>query len=225
MKWETALNKSSCSEKSLQCRDVWESHLHCKTVFPCLRGRIVSYKVLEIRITLSSSHRVTLRSELSRFLSVFQRPPCLRMCERTRTRPLSWWCVGRPLSHQMETRLTIWSDGSNRLKTESCISTTTALKVHTRLKDSALLPVEHTCHYLHPVLSHTELKIPIRIAAIGVGDQEEDTKPTKPDTDGPEKGPCCPCPKSVEDLEAEAADASYRKVFENFLHNSIFTPR
>uniref|UniRef100_A0A672YSX6 Tyrosine-protein kinase receptor n=1 Tax=Sphaeramia orbicularis TaxID=375764 RepID=A0A672YSX6_9TELE len=51
----------------------------------------------------------------------------------------------------------------------------------------------------------------------GVGDQEEDTKPTKPDPDGAEKGPCCPCPKSVEDLEAEAADASYRKVFENFL--------
>lgn len=71
----------------------------------------------------------------------------------------------------------------------------------------------------------SELKLPIRIAATGVGDQEEDTKPTKPDADGPEKGPCCPCPKSVEDLEAEAADASYRKVFENFLHNSIFTPR
>lgn len=71
----------------------------------------------------------------------------------------------------------------------------------------------------------SELKIPIRIAATGVGDQEEDTKPTKPDADGPGKGLCCPCPKSVEDLEAEAADASYRKVFENFLHNSIFTPR
>ncbi|XP_072321577.1 insulin-like growth factor 1b receptor [Eucyclogobius newberryi] len=70
-----------------------------------------------------------------------------------------------------------------------------------------------------------ELKIPIRIAAKGLGDQEEETKPTKPDTDGPEKGPCCPCPKSAEALEAEAADASYRKVFENFLHNSIFTPR
>ncbi|XP_058484720.1 insulin-like growth factor 1b receptor [Solea solea] len=70
-----------------------------------------------------------------------------------------------------------------------------------------------------------ELKIPIRIAAIGVGDQEDDTKPMKPDTEGADKGPCCPCPKSVEDLEAEAADASYRKVFENFLHNSIFTPR
>uniref|UniRef100_A0A8C6U6K6 Tyrosine-protein kinase receptor n=1 Tax=Neogobius melanostomus TaxID=47308 RepID=A0A8C6U6K6_9GOBI len=61
--------------------------------------------------------------------------------------------------------------------------------------------------------------------AKGLGDQEEETKPTKPDTEGPEKGPCCPCPKSAEDLEAEAADASYRKVFENFLHNSIFTPR
>ncbi|MED6256852.1 Insulin-like growth factor 1 receptor, partial [Ataeniobius toweri] len=70
-----------------------------------------------------------------------------------------------------------------------------------------------------------ELKIPIRIAATGIGDQEEDTKPTKPDPDGADKGPCCPCPKSAEDLEAEAADASYRKVFENFLHNSIFTPR
>lgn len=77
----------------------------------------------------------------------------------------------------------------------------------------------------HSFVSHPELKIPIRIAATGVGDQEEDTKPTKPNPDGPDKGPCCPCPKSVEDLEAEAADASYRKVFENFLHNSIFTPR
>lgn len=77
----------------------------------------------------------------------------------------------------------------------------------------------------HPLLPPPELKIPIRIAAIGVGDQEEDTKPIKPDPDGADKGPCCPCPKSVEDLEAEAADASYRKVFENFLHNSIFTPR
>ncbi|XP_075887762.1 insulin-like growth factor 1b receptor isoform X2 [Nelusetta ayraudi] len=70
-----------------------------------------------------------------------------------------------------------------------------------------------------------DMKIPIRIAATGVGDQEEETKPTKPNPDEADKGPCCPCPKSVEDLEAEAADASYRKVFENFLHNSIFTPR
>ncbi|XP_028969810.1 insulin-like growth factor 1 receptor [Esox lucius] len=70
-----------------------------------------------------------------------------------------------------------------------------------------------------------ELKIPIRIAATGVTDMEEELKPTRPDTEGGDKPACCPCPKSVGDLEAEAADASYRKVFENFLHNSIFTPR
>uniref|UniRef100_A0A4W5Q7H1 Tyrosine-protein kinase receptor n=1 Tax=Hucho hucho TaxID=62062 RepID=A0A4W5Q7H1_9TELE len=70
-----------------------------------------------------------------------------------------------------------------------------------------------------------ELKIPIRISATGLADMEEDTKPTKPDLSGGDKGPCCPCPKTKEDLKAEIDDASYRKVFENFLHNSIFTPR
>ena len=71
----------------------------------------------------------------------------------------------------------------------------------------------------------TELKIPIRFSATRVADGEEDTKPTKPDAGGAEKGPCCPCPKTSEDLQNEADDAAYRKVFENFLHNSIFTPR
>ncbi|XP_030622664.1 insulin-like growth factor 1a receptor [Chanos chanos] len=70
-----------------------------------------------------------------------------------------------------------------------------------------------------------ELKIPIRITAARVSDMEEDTKPTKPDAGGGEKGPCCPCPKTKEALKAESEDRSYRKVFENFLHNSIFTPR
>uniref|UniRef100_A0A8C7N185 Tyrosine-protein kinase receptor n=1 Tax=Oncorhynchus kisutch TaxID=8019 RepID=A0A8C7N185_ONCKI len=70
-----------------------------------------------------------------------------------------------------------------------------------------------------------ELKIPIRISATGLADMEEDTKPTKSDLSGGDKGPCCPCPKTKEDLKAEIDDASYRKVFENFLHNSIFTPR
>ncbi|KAG9332348.1 hypothetical protein JZ751_015355 [Albula glossodonta] len=79
--------------------------------------------------------------------------------------------------------------------------------------------------YIHNYCSK-ELKIPIRISASGVVDiTEDDTKPTKSDAGGGEKGPCCPCPKTVEDLKAEAEDASYRKVFENFLHNSIFTPR
>ncbi|KAJ8271980.1 hypothetical protein COCON_G00108390 [Conger conger] len=70
-----------------------------------------------------------------------------------------------------------------------------------------------------------ELKIPIRISATGPVDLEDDTKPTKSDVGGGDKGPCCPCPKTVDDLKAEAEDASYRKVFENFLHNAIFTPR
>lgn len=70
----------------------------------------------------------------------------------------------------------------------------------------------------------TELKIPIRISATALSDMEGETKPTKSDVGGGEKG-CCPCPKTKEDLKAEAEDRSYRKVFENFLHNSIFTPR
>uniref|UniRef100_A0A671P8L0 Insulin-like growth factor 1 receptor n=1 Tax=Sinocyclocheilus anshuiensis TaxID=1608454 RepID=A0A671P8L0_9TELE len=69
-----------------------------------------------------------------------------------------------------------------------------------------------------------ELKIPIRISATALSDIEGETKPTKSDVGGGEKG-CCPCPKTKEDLKAEAEDRSYRKVFENFLHNSIFTPR
>uniref|UniRef100_A0A8C1I659 Insulin-like growth factor 1 receptor n=1 Tax=Cyprinus carpio TaxID=7962 RepID=A0A8C1I659_CYPCA len=77
--------------------------------------------------------------------------------------------------------------------------------------------------YMHNYCSK-ELKIPIRISATALSDMEGETKPTKSDVGGGEKG-CCRCPKTKEDLKAEAEDRSYRKVFENFLHNSIFTPR
>ncbi|XP_035380918.1 insulin-like growth factor 1a receptor isoform X1 [Electrophorus electricus] len=70
-----------------------------------------------------------------------------------------------------------------------------------------------------------ELKIPIRISASSPVDGEEDTKPTKSDVGGAEKGPCCPCPKTKEDLKAEAEERALSKVFENFLHNAVFTPR
>ncbi|XP_066540377.1 insulin-like growth factor 1a receptor [Hoplias malabaricus] len=70
-----------------------------------------------------------------------------------------------------------------------------------------------------------ELKIPIRISATALSDVEEDTKPTKSDAGGAEKGPCCPCPKTKEDLKAEAEERALSKVFENFLHNAVFTPR
>lgn len=70
-----------------------------------------------------------------------------------------------------------------------------------------------------------ELKIPIRIPATGAIDPDEDTNPAKTEPGGGDKGPCCPCPKTEAEIKAEAEDASYRKVFENFLHNSIFVPR
>ncbi|XP_007256305.3 insulin-like growth factor 1a receptor [Astyanax mexicanus] len=70
-----------------------------------------------------------------------------------------------------------------------------------------------------------ELKIPIRISATALSDGEEDTKPTKSDAGSAEKGACCPCPKTKEDLKAEAEERALSKVFENFLHNAVFTPR
>ncbi|XP_052416335.1 insulin-like growth factor 1 receptor isoform X2 [Carassius gibelio] len=69
-----------------------------------------------------------------------------------------------------------------------------------------------------------ELKIPIRISATGLTEIEE-TKPTNPEAGGRDKGPCCPCPKTEQDLKRIEEDIYYRKAFENFLHNAIFTPR
>ncbi|XP_078138968.1 insulin-like growth factor 1a receptor [Centroberyx gerrardi] len=70
-----------------------------------------------------------------------------------------------------------------------------------------------------------ELKIPIRISATGFSDMEENTKPTKSDLAGAEKGPCCVCPKTPEEKDREKDERIFRKVFENFLHNAIFLPR
>ncbi|XP_059382831.1 insulin-like growth factor 1 receptor isoform X2 [Carassius carassius] len=69
-----------------------------------------------------------------------------------------------------------------------------------------------------------ELKIPIRISATGLT-EIENTKPTNPEAGGRDKVPCCPCPKTEEDLKRIEEDIYYRKAFENFLHNAIFTPR
>uniref|UniRef100_A0A452J778 Tyrosine-protein kinase receptor n=1 Tax=Gopherus agassizii TaxID=38772 RepID=A0A452J778_9SAUR len=51
------------------------------------------------------------------------------------------------------------------------------------------------------------------------------TEPTKPEGSEGEKGPCCACPKTEAEKQAEKEEAEYRKVFEDFLHNSIFVPR
>ncbi|XP_051506231.1 insulin-like growth factor 1 receptor [Myxocyprinus asiaticus] len=69
-----------------------------------------------------------------------------------------------------------------------------------------------------------ELKIPIRISATGLT-ETEDTNPTNQEIGGRDKPSCCPCPKSEKVLKQIKDDIYYRKAFENFLHNAIFTPR
>lgn len=68
-------------------------------------------------------------------------------------------------------------------------------------------------------------KIPVRKFAGGTFDIEEVTEDPKPEVCGGDKGPCCACPKTEAEKQAEKEEAEYRKVFENFLHNSIFVPR
>ncbi|KAB0404556.1 hypothetical protein E2I00_019438 [Balaenoptera physalus] len=68
-------------------------------------------------------------------------------------------------------------------------------------------------------------KIPIRKYADGTIDVEEVTENPKTEVCGGEKGPCCACPKTEAEKQAEKEEAEYRKVFENFLHNAIFVPR
>nr|XP_020467446.1 insulin-like growth factor 1 receptor [Monopterus albus] len=70
-----------------------------------------------------------------------------------------------------------------------------------------------------------ELKIPIRIPATGLTDTEECMKPTKSDLAGAEKGPCCACQKTPEEMAQKKVDRVLLKAFENFLHNAIFLPR
>lgn len=70
----------------------------------------------------------------------------------------------------------------------------------------------------------TELKIPLRISATSLTDTE-DMKPTNSETEGRDKEPCCPCPKTEEEMRILKELIYFRKVFENFLHNTIFTPR
>lgn len=76
----------------------------------------------------------------------------------------------------------------------------------------------------HSVLLRAD-KIPIRKYADGTIDVEEVTENPKTEVCGGDKGPCCACPKTEAEKQAEKEEAEYRKVFENFLHNSIFVPR
>ncbi|XP_029378614.1 insulin-like growth factor 1a receptor isoform X1 [Echeneis naucrates] len=70
-----------------------------------------------------------------------------------------------------------------------------------------------------------KIRIPIRIPAVGLTDMEENTKPTKSDLAGPDKGLCCACQKTPEEKDREKDERVFLKIFENFLHNAIFLPR
>lgn len=74
-------------------------------------------------------------------------------------------------------------------------------------------------------MSPTEIKTPIRIPATGLLDPEESTKPGKSDIAGMEKELCCACPKTEEEKNRVKDDRVSLKIFENFLHNTIFLPR
>ncbi|XP_040198281.1 insulin-like growth factor 1 receptor [Rana temporaria] len=69
-------------------------------------------------------------------------------------------------------------------------------------------------------------KVPSRKYANETIDAEGEKEPTKTDAEGGrEKGMCCACPKTEAEKKKEKDEAEYRKMFENFLHNSIFVPR
>lgn len=91
------------------------------------------------------------------------------------------------------------------------------------------LPLEQCslvhCAWLSSPLCSFSDKIPIRKYADGTIDVEEVTENPKTEVCGGDKGPCCACPKTEAEKQAEKEEAEYRKVFENFLHNSIFVPR
>nr|BAB44154.1 insulin-like growth factor I receptor [Cynops pyrrhogaster] len=77
--------------------------------------------------------------------------------------------------------------------------------------------------YLHNYCSKD--KIPVRKYSNQSIDADENSESSKTDSGGTERGQCCACPKTEAEKQAEKEEAEYRKVFENFLHNSIFVPR
>ncbi|XP_078388482.1 insulin-like growth factor 1a receptor [Cetorhinus maximus] len=72
---------------------------------------------------------------------------------------------------------------------------------------------------------HKGMKLPTRISATGAIDLEGDGDADPKQSDKTEHGQCCTCPKSPDELKAEAEEVMFQKSFENFLHNSIFMPR
>uniref|UniRef100_A0A4W3HNK7 Tyrosine-protein kinase receptor n=2 Tax=Callorhinchus milii TaxID=7868 RepID=A0A4W3HNK7_CALMI len=70
---------------------------------------------------------------------------------------------------------------------------------------------------------HKGLKLPNRHPAVGTIDLDDESHSKESEKVG--QGLCCMCPKTQAELDAEAEEVMFQKMFENFLHNSIFMPR
>ncbi|KAM4552957.1 insulin-like growth factor 1a receptor [Fundulus diaphanus] len=77
--------------------------------------------------------------------------------------------------------------------------------------------------YQHDYCSK-ELKLPIRRPSLPPT-EEDNPNPPKITLPGEKKGVCCTCQKTPEEKDEEKHNHYLLKVFENFLHNTIFLPR
>uniref|UniRef100_A0AAY4BH53 Tyrosine-protein kinase receptor n=1 Tax=Denticeps clupeoides TaxID=299321 RepID=A0AAY4BH53_9TELE len=66
------------------------------------------------------------------------------------------------------------------------------------------------------------MKLPSRVPT--QVDSEEEQKWNQTEEQG-QSGRCCACPKTEKQLKKEAEESEYRKTFENYLHNEVFTLR
>ncbi|XP_076149806.1 insulin receptor a [Alosa pseudoharengus] len=66
------------------------------------------------------------------------------------------------------------------------------------------------------------MKVPSRVPT--KVDNEDDQKRNQTEEQG-QTGRCCACPKTEKQLKKEAEESEYRKTFENYLHNEVFTVR
>uniref|UniRef100_A0A3Q2CA13 Tyrosine-protein kinase receptor n=1 Tax=Cyprinodon variegatus TaxID=28743 RepID=A0A3Q2CA13_CYPVA len=79
--------------------------------------------------------------------------------------------------------------------------------------------------FYHHDYCSKDLKLPIRSPSLGPLEEKDNPNPPKVTLPGETKGLCCTCQKTAEEKEREKHDRYFLKVFENFLHNTIFLPR
>ncbi|KAL2097182.1 hypothetical protein ACEWY4_006389 [Coilia grayii] len=66
------------------------------------------------------------------------------------------------------------------------------------------------------------MKAPSRVSTAVENEEEQKRNQTEEQS---QSGRCCACPKTEKQLKKEAEESEYRKTFENYLHNEVFTLR